>query len=56
MQAFFTVLLAALLLRELPTRRECVGMAIALAGLVPIAWTTGEDLLPVALGLALGGH
>jgi len=52
-QAFFTVLLAALLLREIPRLRQSVGMVVALAGLVLIGLTTGADLKPAALGLAL---
>jgi O-acetylserine/cysteine efflux transporter len=55
MQAFFTVLLAALFLRDVPSCRQCVGMTIAFAGLVSIGLTTGADLEPVALGLALAG-
>jgi O-acetylserine/cysteine efflux transporter len=55
MQAFFTVLLAALFLRELPTRRQATGMAIAFAGLAAIAATVGGDLAPAGLALALGG-
>jgi O-acetylserine/cysteine efflux transporter len=52
-QAFFTVLLAAILLHEIPRLRQCVGMVVALAGLVLIGLTTGADLKPAALGLAL---
>jgi O-acetylserine/cysteine efflux transporter len=52
-QAFFTVLLAALFLREIPRLRQSVGMVVALAGLVLIGLTTGADLKPAALGLAL---
>jgi O-acetylserine/cysteine efflux transporter len=52
-QAFFTVLLAAVFLREIPRLRQGVGMAIAFAGLVLIGLTTGADLKPAALGLAL---
>ena len=55
MQAFFTVLLAALFLREMPTRRQAAGMAIAFAGLAAIAATVGGDLMPAGLALALGG-
>ena len=32
LQAFFTVLLAALFLRDRPDRRQCVGLGVALAG------------------------
>jgi O-acetylserine/cysteine efflux transporter len=35
MQAFFTVLLGALFLRDVPTSRQGIGMAMAFAGLVP---------------------
>jgi O-acetylserine/cysteine efflux transporter len=55
MQAFFTVVLAAFFLRDLPSLRQCAGMAIAFAGLALIGWTTGADLDPAALGLALAG-
>jgi O-acetylserine/cysteine efflux transporter len=53
LQVFFTVILAALFLRDLPTARQCVGMAVAFAGLALIALTVGGDLRPIALGLAL---
>jgi O-acetylserine/cysteine efflux transporter len=52
-QAFFTVLLAAIFLREVPPLRQCVGMTVAFAGLAMIGLTTGADLKPAALGLAL---
>jgi O-acetylserine/cysteine efflux transporter len=52
-QAFFTVLLAAVVLHEIPRRRQCIGMIIAFAGLALIGLTTGGDLKPAALGLAL---
>ena len=52
-QAFFTVLLAAVFLREIPRLQQGVGMVIAFAGLVLIGLTTGADLKPAALGLAL---
>jgi len=55
MQAFFTVLLAAAFLRDLPTRRQWAGLAIAFAGLALIGSTAGSDLRPAALGLALAG-
>jgi O-acetylserine/cysteine efflux transporter len=54
-QAFFTVGLAAVFLRDVPGVRECVGMTIGFAGLVLVGATTGADLRPVALGLALAG-
>jgi O-acetylserine/cysteine efflux transporter len=55
MQAFFTVLLAAVFLRDVPTRRQCLGMTIAFAGLALIGLTVGGDLKLTALGLALAG-
>lgn len=53
MQAFFTVLLAALFLGDRPTARQLLGMAIALAGLLLIGGTTGADLKLSVLALAL---
>jgi O-acetylserine/cysteine efflux transporter len=53
-QAFFTVLFAALVLRERPTRRHVGGMAIAFAGLALIAATAGADLRLPGLALTLG--
>lgn len=55
MQAFFTVLLAALFLRDVPSRRQGAGMAVAFSGLALVGLTTGADLRPAALGLALAG-
>lgn len=55
MQVFFTVLLSAAVLSDIPSRRQCIGMAIAFAGLVSIGLTVGGDLKPLALGLALAG-
>jgi O-acetylserine/cysteine efflux transporter len=54
-QAFFTVLLAAVFLREVPSLRQCCGMTIAFAGLALIGLTVGADLKLAALGLALAG-
>lgn len=53
MQVFFTVLLAARFLRDVPTARQCLGMTVAFAGLALIGLTVGGDLKPIALGLAL---
>jgi O-acetylserine/cysteine efflux transporter len=53
-QAFFTVIFAAIFLRERPTARQLVGMALAFAGLLLIAGTTGHDLVPLGLVLTLG--
>src|SRR5262245_61482564 len=55
MHAFFTVLLAAVFLGDVPTRRQCLGMGVAFAGLAVVGLTTGGDLRPAALGLALAG-
>lgn len=55
MQAFFTVLLAALFLRDVPTLRQSIGMAVACCGLGLIGLTTGGDLTVLALGLAVAG-
>jgi O-acetylserine/cysteine efflux transporter len=55
MQVFFTVLLSALFLRDVPSARQCAGMAVAFVGLALIASTKGRDLSFVALGLALSG-
>ena len=53
MQSFFTVLLAALFLRDLPSRRQCVGMSIGFGGLAVIGSTVGSDLKLIGLCLAL---
>jgi O-acetylserine/cysteine efflux transporter len=55
MQAFVTVLLAAVFLREIPTRRQGLGLTLAFAGLALIGLTIGADLKLTALGLALAG-
>jgi O-acetylserine/cysteine efflux transporter len=53
-QAFFTVVFAAIVLRERPTPRQIAGMALALAGLLLIAGTTGADLTALGFVLTLG--
>lgn len=53
LQAFFTVGLSALFLRDVPTRRQVAGMSVALVGLVLIAVTAGADLRLTGLGLGL---
>lgn len=53
MQAFFTVLMAAAFLGEIPSRQQSLGMAIAFVGLGFIAATVGGHLPIAALGLAL---
>jgi O-acetylserine/cysteine efflux transporter len=52
-QVFFTVVLAAIFLRETPTSRQSVGMMIAFIGLVMIGLTVGADLPLLAFVLAL---
>jgi O-acetylserine/cysteine efflux transporter len=52
-QALFTIALAALFLRERPTRRQLAGLVIGLAGLAAIGSTAGGDLSVAALGLTL---
>ena len=51
-QALFTVLFAAAALGERPARRQVIGMAAALAGVLLIAVTVGQNL--TAAGLVLG--
>jgi O-acetylserine/cysteine efflux transporter len=53
MQAFFTVLLAAIFLGDVPTRRQAAGMTMALVGLLLIASSAGGDLRLIGLGLGL---
>jgi O-acetylserine/cysteine efflux transporter len=53
-QAFFTVIFAAVVLRERPTAGQVAGMALAFAGLVLIAVTAGHDLTGVGFALTLG--
>jgi O-acetylserine/cysteine efflux transporter len=50
-QALFTILFAAVVLKEKPTRRQLWGTAVAFAGLAVIAVTVGHDLTAVGLGL-----
>ncbi len=50
-QALFTILFAALVLRERPTGRQLAGTATAFAGLALIAATVGGDLTALGLGL-----
>jgi O-acetylserine/cysteine efflux transporter len=52
-QAFFTILLSAVFLRDIPTARPLIGMVVAFAGLALIAMTIGADLNFVGLGLAI---
>jgi len=50
-QALFTILFAAVVLKEKPTRRQLWGTAVAFAGLSVIAVTVGHDLTAVGLCL-----
>ena len=52
-QAFFTVILATIFLREIPTLRQSAGMIVAFAGLLMIGLTVDADLPLLALGLGL---
>jgi O-acetylserine/cysteine efflux transporter len=54
MQALFTVLIAAITLRETPTRRQIVGMLCAFGGLALIGSTLDSDLKLAGLLLTLG--
>ncbi|HEV2438527.1 MAG TPA: EamA family transporter [bacterium] len=54
-QAFFTVLLAAAFLHDVPSPRQWLGMAIAFAGLALIGSTVGSDFSAAGLALGLGG-
>src|SRR5262245_18162550 len=53
MQAFFTVLFAAVTQGERPTRRQLAGLTLALAGLAAIVGTVGHDLTVAGLSLTL---
>ena len=53
MQVFFTVPLAIVFFRDIPTLRQSLGMVIAFCGLALIGFTVGGDLTFAALGLAL---
>jgi O-acetylserine/cysteine efflux transporter len=55
MQACFTVGLAVLWLREVPTLRQGAGLALAFAGIGLVGVTTGADLKPLGLALGLSG-
>ena len=53
-QALFTILFAAIALRETPTARQLSGVAVAFAGLVMIVLTVGPDLTLLGFALAIG--
>jgi len=50
-QALFTIVFAAVGLRERPTARQVAGTAVAFAGLMLIAGSVGEDLSAVGFAL-----
>lgn len=52
-QALFTVAFAALFLRELPTRLQVLGIAIAMCGLLLICFTVGYDFSVFAFALSM---
>jgi O-acetylserine/cysteine efflux transporter len=52
-QAVFTVIFAAVLLRERPVRRQIAGLAVATVGLGVVAWRLGPDRPPLAFALVL---
>ena len=54
-QAFFTILIAALILRDVSTAKQLVGIGISFLGLVLIGLSVGADLTYLGLGLTLGG-
>jgi O-acetylserine/cysteine efflux transporter len=54
LQAFFTVLLAAVFLADVPTRRQGTGMAVAFFGLALVGLTADDDLSLAGLWLGLG--
>jgi O-acetylserine/cysteine efflux transporter len=52
-QAIFTVIFAAVLLRERPVRLQIAGLAVAAVGLGLVAWRLGPDRPPLAFALVL---
>lgn len=54
-QAFFTILVAALVLGERPSARQMAGSAVALCGLVLIGASVGGDMSHLGFALALLG-
>ena len=53
-QALFTIVFAAIALRERPTGRQASGVLIAFAGLLLLLLTVGQDLTVVGFCLAMG--
>jgi O-acetylserine/cysteine efflux transporter len=54
MQALFTILIAAVVLGDVPTHRQIIGMLVACVGLALIGSTVGSDFTLVGLILTLG--
>lgn len=52
-QALFTVAFAALFLKEFPTRRQLLGIAVATCGLLLICFTVGYDFSIYAFALSM---
>jgi O-acetylserine/cysteine efflux transporter len=52
-QAIFTVIFAALMLRERPVRLQVAGLVVAAVGLGLVAWRLGPDRPPLAFALVL---
>lgn len=54
-QAFFTLLIVALVFRQRPTGRQLAGMGLAFCGLALVAATLGGDVTGPGLALTLAG-
>ncbi len=52
-QAFFTILIAALVLRERPSARQLTGVMVAFCGLALIGFSVGGDMTLLGLGLTM---
>ena len=52
-QALFTVALAALLLKEMPTRQQVLGIVVAMGGLMMICFTVGYDFSVLAFAVLM---
>ena len=54
-QAFFTIILAAIVLGDRPTARQLLGIAVSTTGLALVAFSTDEHLTHAGLALTLAG-